>query len=333
MISENSGDIVLTNGEYLSKYSSEVIKKGLILAKSIHDKSNNIFESTDSASKKIDYIYDQGIINFKIGNIKKSINCFNQALTINPNNFDALYFRGCAYSNIGKEQNCYDDFKKALSVTVLNNNRSVRFLYAKAIIDNLEGNKSNFIDVLSSSPKGNDFHTAFDIFLQGGIYNLLSDKVSAIDRFTRSLKISSDFVLSWLMRGVSYYQIGDQKSAIHDIDKAISINPNHTKNESAYYIRASAYYDLGNRDQALKDINQALTVKPDYLDALWVKGLICYDLREYAIAVDSYTKIIDIEPTNFEAYNRRSTSRLSLGDYQGATEDLEKAKILLTFKT
>jgi hypothetical protein len=41
MISENSGDIVLTNGEYLSKYSSEIIKKGLCLAKQITKKHYN----------------------------------------------------------------------------------------------------------------------------------------------------------------------------------------------------------------------------------------------------------------------------------------------------
>jgi WD40 repeat protein len=56
MISENSGDIVLTNGEYLSKYSSEVIKKGLSLAKQKR-LQNNISKHSGSNSKVFQCLY------------------------------------------------------------------------------------------------------------------------------------------------------------------------------------------------------------------------------------------------------------------------------------
>ncbi|NCR54986.1 MAG: tetratricopeptide repeat protein [Microcystis aeruginosa L211-07] len=56
MISENSGDIVLTNGEYLSKYSSEVIKKGLSLAKQKR-LQNNISKLSNSNSKAFQCLY------------------------------------------------------------------------------------------------------------------------------------------------------------------------------------------------------------------------------------------------------------------------------------
>lgn len=56
MISENSGDIVLTNGEYLSKYSSEIIKKGLSLAKQKR-LQNNISKLSNSNSKAFQCLY------------------------------------------------------------------------------------------------------------------------------------------------------------------------------------------------------------------------------------------------------------------------------------
>lgn len=57
MMSENnSGDIVLTNGEYLSKYSSEVIKKGLSLAKQKR-LQNNISKLSNSNSKAFQCLY------------------------------------------------------------------------------------------------------------------------------------------------------------------------------------------------------------------------------------------------------------------------------------
>lgn len=56
MISENSGDIVLTNGEYLSKYSSEIIKKGLSLAKQKR-LQNNISKLSNSNAKAFQCLY------------------------------------------------------------------------------------------------------------------------------------------------------------------------------------------------------------------------------------------------------------------------------------
>jgi tetratricopeptide (TPR) repeat protein len=127
--------------------------------------------------------------------------------------------------------------------------------------------------------------------------------------------------------------LGNKQKCIDDLNQAIFINPICENIEIAYYIRACAYYELKDQQKALEDVEKAVKIKPNYLGALMIRGLFFHDMGRYQQAIDSYTQIIDIEPSNFEAYNRRSTSRLALGDYQGATEDLEKAKILLTFKT
>jgi WD40 repeat protein len=45
-------------------------------------------------------------------------------------------------------------------------------------------------------------------------------------------------------------------------------------------------------------------------------------------AIESYTTALKIDPNNSEAYNRRSTARSAIGDYQGAMEDLQKVRMI-----
>lgn len=45
-------------------------------------------------------------------------------------------------------------------------------------------------------------------------------------------------------------------------------------------------------------------------------------------AIESYTTALKIDPNNSEAYNRRSTARSAIGDYQGAMEDLQRVRII-----
>ena len=50
-------------------------------------------------------------------------------------------------------------------------------------------------------------------------------------------------------------------------------------------------------------------------------------------AIESYTTALKIEPNNTEAYNRRSTARSAIGDYQGAMEDLQRVRGCLEIRT
>ena len=65
----------------------------------------------------------------------------------------------------------------------------------------------------------------------------------------------------------------------------------------------------------------------------WIKGYLLQGKshqlnKEYQDAINSYTMVLELDKTNFDAYNQRSSARLAIGDYQGAMEDLQKAKKL-----
>jgi tetratricopeptide (TPR) repeat protein len=55
-------------------------------------------------------------------------------------------------------------------------------------------------------------------------------------------------------RGVAHYELGNQREAILDYDRAIEINP---RCEGVYYNRGVAHNELGNRMQAIEDMKTA----------------------------------------------------------------------------
>lgn len=62
------------------------------------------------------------------------------------------------------------------------------------------------------------------------------------------------------------------------------------------------------------------------IQGLLLQGKFRHQLENYYEAIESYTQVISIVPSNSQAYYGRSTARSELGDFVGAMEDLLKAK-------
>jgi len=69
----------------------------------------------------------------------------------------------------------------------------------------------------------------------------------------------SKFVVAYNIRGIAYWQKGDNDRAIADFDKAIELDP---KDANPYYNRGLAYLKKGEHDRAITDLRKALTLDP-----------------------------------------------------------------------
>jgi lipoprotein NlpI len=83
-------------------------------------------------------------------------------------------------------------------------------------------------------------------------------------------------------------------------------------------LRAKNYYELGDYSQYQKDSIKCYT--------LLSQEQLCSE--DYQGAIESFSNILELDPTNADAYNKRSTARSAVGDYQGAMEDLQKVRMM-----
>ncbi|MCA1993370.1 MAG: tetratricopeptide repeat protein [Coleofasciculus sp. S288] len=185
----------------------------------------------------------------------------------------------------------------------------------RSIIHYYQGNHQEAIEdcnqVLRINPRNADAYN------NRGLNRVaLGDYKGAIADFAQALENEPKHVKAYLNRGYSRLQLEDNWGAIEDFDRAMRIDPQAAR----VYLQQVAD-TLNTKPGAIKDTHQQL------VQGLLVEGNLRYESGDYQEAIEAYTQILRIEPNNSEAYNRRSTARSALGDYEGAYEDLYRATV------
>ncbi|MBE6094046.1 MAG: tetratricopeptide repeat protein [Schwartzia succinivorans] len=150
------------------------------------------------------------------------------------------------------------------------------------------------------------------------------DYIGASLRFLKAIELNPQNAMAYSWLGASYYELGDLGKAIQYCNKAINID----FNTWAYLVRANAYQDLKNYAQAIEDYTKVIENDTEVAivrDAYINRGFL-YDARgEHDWAIMDYTKSIDLDPNQVEAYINRGASYSDIGDYPKAIADLSIA--------
>lgn len=136
----------------------------------------------------------------------------------------------------------------------------------------------------------------------------------AIADFNQVLQIDPYHAKAFLNRGYSRLQLNDNWRAIEDFDQALRLDPTSAR----AYLKQLAD-TLNHEPEAIHDANQQL------IQGLLIQGNLRYEAGDYQDAIAVYTQILNLDPTNTEAHNRRSTARAAVGQYEAALEDLYQA--------
>lgn len=76
---------------------------------------------------------------------------------------------------------------------------------------------------------------------------------------------------------------------------------------------------------ALKYANLATEKDPKYGRAYYTKGFAYYNLKQYELSIENFTKAIEINPHTAECYNGRGWVYGTIDDYEKALQDFSKA--------
>lgn len=163
---------------------------------------------------------------------------------------------------------------------------------------------------------------------------------------------------TWMRRANEYYTHSEYLRALNDVDNALKYIPEGKKadREQAYMLRANIYLQTNRPADALADLNSALALDPDSYIATYLRANAFYELERYGEAKVDYKRLqrlnprsvesligqariavkennlgmanelldqaVSYDPNNADYYVRRSSVRRSMGNHQGAVEDL-----------
>jgi tetratricopeptide (TPR) repeat protein len=183
------------------------------------------------------------------GNFQKAIDLYTQAIDIKPLDVTLLNERGWVYHSLFKYDSALMDFKKAAEISPDYYNY-FNIAYTMDFLDSIEA----AIDYYNKSIKlKSDYHLSYNN--RGYEYYRLEEYDKAIKDYTISIELKDDYYLSYYNRGIAYNQKKKYTKAISDYKKAKNLTED---NSSIIYDIALTYDKVKNKNEALFYFNEYL---------------------------------------------------------------------------
>jgi len=179
--------------------------------------------------------------------------------------------------------------------------------------------------------------TAEDYLKSGISYYEQLNYAQALSDLNKAIDLNPNSSNAYMYRGAVQ---NDNNLAISDFNKAIDIDP---KNSEAYFYRGKFYYrSVGNFTKAMSDFNKEIELNPNHAGSYYFRGSL-YEKKNYGLlknfkrwvglsdpdfdvneikALSDYSKAIEIDPNDRQAYLERAMCYSSLKDFDKAWADI-----------
>lgn len=148
--------------------------------------------------------------------------------------------------------------------------------------------------------------------------------VSAINMANELTTLHPNSLIVWNSLSLAFAQVGELTSSIKAVRNVLNITPDDHR---AHYNLGNLLLQLGNKSEAKKSFFAALTLKPDYVQALVNLGVIFGDEHMHKNALDTFERVIKIDPHNQHALENIENIRISIFQSRKNIERLKKLTI------
>lgn len=257
-----------------------------------------------------DAYYNRGTCYFNIRKYKEALSDLNKAVELNPRMVEAWCNRGNCLRDMGRPDEAVSSYNKAIEISPGFSeaylNRGIAFELMKRVADALK-----------------DYNKAIELYpsnkaysARGSLKEKLGQYDEAIQDFNTALEIEK-FPLTYAVRGLTKAKSGDLNGAIEDYNTALSLNP------------ADSITKLNKMaaEQQLKSGIQP-AVKENPAVRLYNEGCILGEQGKYREAISKFDEALKKDPSFKLAYGNRAVAYYALGDYKNARKDIESAEKL-----
>lgn len=246
----------------------------------------------------------------KKGDMKRSLQAYNKALTLNPEYAYGYLGRAAVYLVKGEEEAAFKDFEEAARVN--SHDYAPYFNRAEAYWrrGNREEALADYRRVLSADLRDSAYAvTVGDRFT----YYLLWKE--AIDAYTRAFALKKG-AQPLIRRAAAWEALKDPRKAMADLDAAVEAEPAAAP---AFAARGLLALRLGNEDKAIADLNRAVKLDPKDSQVRVGRGSVYARTDKPKAALEDFNAAIEADPKLAEAYNNRGAL------YANAFGDMDKA--------
>lgn len=168
-----------------------------------------------------------------------------------------------------------------------------------------------------SPSNGDASSTASDSPLDAGTAALEAGEwTRAYDAFSAAIAADSNAVDAYYGRAVASLAIAEER---YRLAEAAATNGD-VKNGQAEAAKADEHFK-----KTLEDCDKALALDAKFSDAYFVRGVAAQYQGDWNAGIEAFSKCVELNPNNAEAFHRRGEIYDHTGDYMNASVDRKKA--------
>jgi tetratricopeptide (TPR) repeat protein len=219
-----------------------------------------------------------------------------------------------------KSQNNLKGAKTALDQCMKIDNNNIEARVELGWLALIVKNYDQALDYADAALKRN-VYSAEAYHLKGMIFEEKGDTAKAISSFITATEQESDYYDAYVHLGLLHFNQPNNLAKEY-LKNALRIRPNSLE---GLYAFALCCQERGEYNEAIETYHKILTID-EYKEPYFNLGYIHQEyLKTYEVAIENYTRAIEISPNYFEAYYNRGLCNEELGKYKLAEEDLRKA--------
>jgi tetratricopeptide (TPR) repeat protein len=195
----------------------------------------------------------------KQGKKERAIQCYRNAIELDPNFIEAYHCLGETFIDRGEQQEAIDCYRQAIAHNPQDLESQYRLAKALTAKDELASAISCYQKLIEAQSDRFEWH--YDLA------DLLRKKelwYEAIKSYHKAIELNPSFPWSYYYLGSIFLTIKRWQKAVDSFEKAIELNPNFLW---SYYYLAEAFTKLENWDGAIAICRNALDIQPDFFEA------------------------------------------------------------------
>lgn len=253
-------------------------------------------------------------------NYKPAILTLKNAIKKNPKYAEAFNKMAYCKLQLGDLKGAAKDLETSLKYKP-DNYDCIKFLGRILFMDKqYDEAKKRYDDAYKIDPQDHEL-----LFYRGELQAVGKDVKGAIDTYTAVLEMRETYAPAMIQRGIMRFAQKEYNYAVKDITDGIQYaKPGEAKME-AYQTRARAYFEMGNFKGAIQDYTKVIEFEPKNQDAFVYRGAAKININDNSGAVDDLDKAIDLNRKDHVAYNFRGAAKGGLKQYAEAMKDLDKS--------
>ena len=164
-------------------------------------------------------------------------------------------------------------------------------------------------------PKADTFYLRATAYFRTGKFKL------AVADFTEAIRRESANAENFYSRGFCYLELGDIEQSLDDFSKSVELFPSSHK-WRGHVARGNSHQALKHDKEAIADFRKAVELAENNILARYHLATAYFRVGDYANSKYAYDAVIDVDPSERDAFYMRSRVSVKLGDVNQAIADI-----------